>query len=289
MANVNTQSTREKLQAKAEKAKQGTKATASVPMNQEQRQVQKGDTIAQLIKKMEPEIKRALPEHIKPERLARIALTAAKNNPKLGQCEQLSFIGAVMQAAQLGLEPNTSLGEAYLIPYYNKSAGQFQAQFQIGYKGILTLAHRTGQYHNIYAHEVYQNDEFHYEYGLHKDMKHIPADVPEGKPIYYYAVYHLKNGGYDFVVWSTKKIKAHALKFSQALKNGQQTPWKSDFDSMAKKTVLKDLLKYAPKSVEFAEQIENDDVVFKGIGEEAEIIEMEQVEQPTENGNQWWN
>lgn len=281
MANVQTQGTRDKLKEKAASKQQGAGANASVPQNQQQpQQVKKGDTIAQLIKKMEPEIKKALPEQIKPERIARIALTAVRNNPRLGECEELSFIGAVMQSAQLGLEPNTSLGEAYLIPYYNKSAGRYHASFQIGYQGILSLAYRTGKYHNIYAHEVYANDEFHYEYGLHKVMKHIPADLPEGEPVYYYAAYHLNNGGYDFVVWSTKKIKQHAMKFSQALQKGHSTPWKSDFQSMAKKTVLKDLMKYAPKSVEFTTAIGQDETVFTGIGEEVDIIDMEQAELP---------
>lgn len=289
--NVNTQTMKEKLQQKVQAKKQGAEDQTSVPQNQNQQpqQVKKGETIVQLIQKMEPEIKKALPEHIKPERIARIALTAVRNNPKLGQCEQLSFIGAVMQAAQLGLEPNTSLGECYLIPRFNKDAGCFMAHFQMGYMGLVTLAHNTNRYHALYAHEVYANDEFTYSYGLNKKLDHVPADLPEGEPIYYYAVYHLSNGGYDFVVWSTKKIKHHAMKFSQALQKNHNTPWKTDFQSMAKKTVLKDVLKYAPKSVEFSEQIASDDMTFKGIGEQADVIDMDmdQVEQGNEDSGFW--
>lgn len=276
---VQTQSTRDKLKQKAE-TKQNTGANnAPVSQNTQPQQVKKGDTLITLIQKMEPEIKKALPDHIKPERIARIALTAVRNNPRLGECEQLSFIGAVMQAAQLGLEPNTSLGECYLIPRYNKSAGCMMAHFQMGYMGLLTLAHNTNKYHAIYAHEVYENDQFVYNYGLNKKLDHTPADVPEGQPIYYYAVYHLVNGGYDFVVWSTKKLQQHAMRFSEALKNDRSTPWKTDFQSMAKKTVLKDLLKYAPKSVEFAEQMSADGLTFKGI-DEADVIDMDQEELP---------
>lgn len=243
--------------------------------NQEVKKNGGGNTIATLIRRMEPEIKRALPKHITPERMARITLTAIRNNPELAQAEQMSLLSAVMQSAQLGLEPNTPLGEAYLIPYQNKKKGIIEVQFQMGYKGLLNLAHRTKEYKAIYAHEVYQNDEFHYEYGLNKDLKHIPADIPEGDPIYYYAVYHLQNGGFDFVVWSREKVQQHAKTYSQAFAKGWTSPWKSDFDSMAKKTVLKDVLKYAPKSIEFAKALSTDETIKKDISEDmTEVIDV---------------
>lgn len=230
--------------------------------------------IAGLLKRMEPEIARAMPKHLTPDRLGRIALTAIRQTPKLLQCDQMSLLAAVMQSAQLGLEPNTPLGEAYLIPYQIKKKinGEDvwvdEAQFQIGYKGILSLAHRTGEYQAIYAHEVYKNDKFDYSYGLEKKLVHIPADEPEGEPIYYYAVYKLKNGGSDFVVWSTKKIDAHAKRFSKAYAKGWNTPWKTDFPAMAKKTVLKEVLKYAPKSAELAKALEMDETVKHEISED---------------------
>lgn len=243
--------------------------------NQEVKKNGGGNTIATLIRRMEPEIKRALPKHITPERMARITLTAIRNNPELAQAEQMSLLSAVMQSAQLGLEPNTPLGEAYLIPYQNKKKGIIEVQFQMGYKGLLNLAHRTKEYKAIYAHEVYQNDEFHYEYGLNKDLKHIPADIPESDPIYYYAVYHLQNGGFDFVVWSREKVQQHAKTYSQAFAKGWTSPWKSDFDSMAKKTVLKDVLKYAPKSIEFAKALSTDETIKKDISEDmTEVIDV---------------
>lgn len=212
-------------------------------------------SIAALLKRMEPEIQRALPKHLTSDRLARIALTSIRQNKKLLECQQVSLLAAVMQSAQLGLEPNSPLGEAYIIPYGD------EAQFQVGYKGIISLAHRTGEYQAIYAHEVYMNDKFEFSYGLDKKLTHVPADEPEGDPTHYYAVYKLKNGGMDFVVWSSKKIDAHAKKFSQAYKKGWSTPWKSDFPAMAKKTVLKEVLKYAPKSAEMAKAIVADETV----------------------------
>ena len=97
--------------------------------------LKKSMSIADLIKAMEPQIKRALPSTITPERFTRIALSALNTTPKLKECTQMSFLSALMNAAQLGLEPNTSLGQAYLIPYKNK--GVYEVQFQIGYKGLL--------------------------------------------------------------------------------------------------------------------------------------------------------
>jgi len=242
-----------------------------------------GNTITKLIKRMEPEIKRALPKHITPDRMARITLTAVRNNAKLGQADQMSLLSAVMQSAQLGLEPNTPLGEAYLIPYENKKKGIIEAQFQVGYKGLLSLAHRTGEYKAIYAHEIYPNDTFSFEYGLYKDLKHVPSDVPEGEPVYYYAVYHLKNGGFDFVVWSREKVKRHANEYSMAFKKGWSSPWKSDFDAMAKKTVLKDVLKYAPKSIEFAKQMSSDETIKNEVSEDmTDVFDMTDFEEREE-------
>lgn len=117
-------------------------------------------TIKDYIKMYEGEIAKALPSVMTPERFARIVTTAVTNNPKLAQCTPQSFVGAMLNSAQLGLEPNTSLGQAYLIPYGNK------CQFQIGYRGLLDLAFRTGEVKSITAEVVKENDTFEYELGL---------------------------------------------------------------------------------------------------------------------------
>jgi recombination protein RecT len=220
-----------------------------------QKQVSPEKTLNALLKRMGPEIQRALPKHMDADRIARIALTAVRTTPKLLECDQTSFIAAIMQSAQLGVEPNTGLGQAYLIPYGKN------VQFQLGYKGLIDLAVRSAQYKAIYAHEVYPNDEFEFQYGLNKDLIHKPASNPEGEPIGYYAVYHLKNGGFDFVYWTKERIDQHAKKFSQAVQKGWTSPWKTNFDAMAKKTVLKEVLKYAPKSIELQKTIEADSTI----------------------------
>ena len=119
-------------------------------------------SIPDIVKALGPELKKALPSVLTPERFILIALSALNNTPQLKQCTPMSFISALLNAAQLGLEPNSPLGQAYLIPYTNK--GQLEVQFQIGYKGRIDLAYRNGQMQTIQAQVVYENDLFEYEY-----------------------------------------------------------------------------------------------------------------------------
>lgn len=226
---------------------------------------QGGETFQALLKRMQPQIEKALPKHISPDRMARVALTAYNSNSKLKECNPMSVLAAVLISAQLGLEVNTPLGQAYIIPYGK------QAQFQIGYKGLLDLAYRSGEYQVIYAMEVYENDEFDFAYGLDPYLTHKPAREPKGEPVYYYAVYKTRNGGSNFRVWSREKIEKHAKKYSQAVQKGWTSPWKTDFDAMAKKTVLKDLLKYAPLSIEMAQQISTDNTVGTSIDADGQV------------------
>lgn len=199
-------------------------------------------TIKDYIKTYEHEVARALPKVMTPERFTRMAMTAVTQTPKLQQCTPQSFIGAMLTAAQLGLEPNTPLGQAYLIPYGN------ECQFQLGYKGMIDLAHRSGEIKNIEAHVVYENDEFDFEYGLNADIKHKPTKGEKGDPVWVYAIYRLKSGGFGFEVLSWEDCMAHGKKYSKSYNNG---PWQKSPEAMAKKTVLKQLLKYAPMASDF--------------------------------------
>lgn len=208
------------------------------------------------IKAMAPAIKAALPSVMTPERFTRIVLSALSSNPKLQQCTPQSFLGAMMTAAQLGLEPNTPLGQAYLIPFRNK--GTLECQFQLGYKGLIDLAYRSGQVTMIQAHTVYENDEFSYELGLEPKLHHVPALCDRGDPIAYYGVFHTKDGGFGFQVMSVSDVRSHAQRYSKSYTSG---PWQTNFDEMARKTVIKKLLKYAPLKSEFARAIAQDETV----------------------------
>lgn len=215
-------------------------------------------SIKDLVVQMESQIAKALPSVLTPERFTRMVLTAMSNNPQLQKCTPNSFLGAMMQAAQLGVEPNTPLGQAYLIPYHNH--GTLEVQFQLGYKGLIDLAYRSGEITDISAHEVYENDTFEYELGLEPKLKHIPALQDRGNVILYYAVYHTKNGGYGFEVMSVDDIRQHKNKFSKAAGKGF-SPWATNFDEMAKKTVIKKLLKYAPIKTEFVRAVAQDETI----------------------------
>lgn len=221
-------------------------------------QENKKPSLQGLIRAMEPEIKKALPSVITPERFTRMVFTALSSNQKLQACTPESFLGAMMQAAQLGVEPNTPIGQAYLIPYGN------QVQFQLGYKGLIDLAYRSGEVQSIQAHEVHENDTFEYELGLNPKLKHVPAMKDRDPVILYYAVIKLKNGGEGFEVMSREDVDQFARTKSKTYKNG---PWQTDFDEMAKKTVLKKVLKYAPLKSDFAKQVKEDETIKTSISE----------------------
>lgn len=224
-------------------------------------------SIKQLVFQMKPQIEKALPSVLTGERFSRMVLTAMSTNPQLTECTPNSFLGAMMQAAQLGVEPNTPLGQAYLIPYRNH--GQLECQFQLGYKGLIDLAYRSGEIVSISAHEVHENDEFEYELGLDEKLRHKPALKDRGAVILYYAVFKTKLGGSGFAVMSVDDIKQHMNKYSKAANSGF-SPWKTNFDAMAKKTVIKQVLKYAPIKTEFVRAMAADETIKTNITEHME-------------------
>ena len=239
----------------------------------------KNMSISDMIKALEPEIKRALPSVITPERFTRMALSAINNTPKLAECTQMSFLAALMNAAQLGLEPNTPLGQAYLIPFQNK--GVLECQFQLGYKGLINLAYRNDQLQTIQAQCVYANDQFEYELGLEPKLNHKPCIGERGELIAVYALFKLQNGGYGFEVMSKNDIDEHAKKYSKAV-NSSYSPWKTAYSEMAMKTVVKKVLRFAPLKTDFLRAIASDETVKTELSVDMteingkEIIDMEE-------------
>lgn len=218
----------------------------------------KSMNIADMIKVLEPEIRKALPAVITPERFTRMALSAINNNPKLAECSPMSFLAALMNAAQLGLEPNTPLGQAYLLPFQNK--GSLQCEFILGYKGLINLAYRNEQLQTIQAQCVYANDEFEYELGLNAKLFHKPALEERGEMVAVYALFKLQNGGYGFEVMSKQDIDSYAQKYSKAI-NSSFSPWKSAYTEMAMKTVIKRVLRYAPLKTDFLRAVATDETI----------------------------
>lgn len=232
--------------------------------------LKKSMSIAELIKVMEPEIKRALPEVITPERFTRMALSALNTTPKLRECTQMSFLAALMNAAQLGLEPNTPLGQAYLIPYNNK--GILECQFQVGYKGLIDLSYRNPQMQVIQAQAVYENDEFIYELGLNSKLIHRPALENRGEVKAFYGLYKLTNGGFGFEVMSKADMDEYAKEYSKTF-DSSFSPWKNNYVGMAKKTVIKQALKYAPLKSDFRKALSTDETIKTEIAEDMSEVQ----------------
>lgn len=181
-------------------------------------------------------------------------ISVANGNPQLRKAEPMSIIGAAMVASTMQLQVIPTLGQCYIIPYGSK------AQFQVGYLGLLQLCQRSGQFKKILAAPVHEGeyisgDEFDEDYVFDRTKR------KSDKVIGYMAKFELLNGFTKVAYWDIEKVKAHATKFSQAFRAGYNSPWKSDFDAMAQKTVLKSILKFAPKSIEMQNAVAFDQAV----------------------------
>lgn len=212
----------------------------------------------------------ALPKHLTAERLARIATTEIRRVPALASCSPESFLGAIMQCAQLGIEPSNGLGHAYLIPFGNGKDRQERPNVQliVGYRGMIDLARRSGQIISISARAVYENDEFSYEYGLHENLKHKPSDgIDAGALTHVYAVARLHGGGVQFEVMSRKQIE-----LVRAHSKAKNSPWFDHYEEMAKKTVIRRLFKYLPVSIEIQRAVSLDERAEAGIDQQNDVF-----------------
>lgn len=245
--------------------------TPAVKTNTAVAEKKRPQTIKDYITVMKPEIAKALPSTITPERFTRIALSAVSNSPELASCNPKSFLASLMNSAQLGLEPNSPLGMAYILPFRNH--GTMECQYIIGYLGYIELAHRAGT--SVTAETVYENDEFEYELGLNPKLVHKPAMKDRGEPIAYYATWKnadMKAEG--FTVMSKEDIENHAKRYSKSY-NSSFSPWRTSFESMAKKTVLKQALKYAPLASEIRTQLSQDESVKSEISSDMSLVANE--------------
>ena len=196
-------------------------------------------------------------------------LSIVTNNNLLAKATNESIMTAAMKAAVLNLPIEPSLGYAYIVPYKN------QAQFQIGYKGLIQLAQRSGQVTRLNAGEVYESQYKGFNpltEDLEVDMTAIPKENEE--VVGYFAFMRLANGFEKTVFWTKERVRAHGKKYSQSF-SSKYSPWQSDFDAMARKTVLKHMLStYAPLSTELQEAIVADN-------EDSKISEAKEVKDIT--------
>lgn len=185
-------------------------------------------------------------------RMARFALTAVSKNEELAKCSPATVVSAIIEAAQLKLQVDGFTGQAYIIPYKGK------AQLQVGYKGLLVLARRSGNVKSIRAEPVYLEDEFSVRLGTEGSITHVPkynGKRAPGDVKLFYAVIEYASGGFEFEVMTRADVEAvRALSRS---KDGG--PWKSHWVEMGRKTVLKRLLKKADLAVDDARGVAADD------------------------------
>lgn len=230
--------------------------------------------LTDLIEKSAKELGRALPEHMRPQRLVRIALTCVRTTPKLAQCTPESFLGSLFMSAQVGVEPVA--GRAYILPFNNSrkdpKTGQWykvlEAQYMLGYKGVVELFYRHAKSIQISAGVVYENEltpeHFEYEEGTNAFLRHRPLLTNKGKPVAVYVVTKLTGGGAPFKVMSIEDCIAHGQEHSKTYdkKTGKfldDSPWATDIESMSKKTCIIQLAKTLPLSTELQQALAADE------------------------------
>lgn len=209
-----------------------------------------------MLEKFKAEISRALPKHLSGDRMARIALTCFRSNPKLGQCDPRSVFAAVIMASQLGLEPGIG-GSAFLIPYGR------ECQFVPGWQGLVDLASRAGR-SSLWTGAVYAGDEFDYELGDSPFIKHKPTATEESieKLTHVYAVGRVTGSDWPVLeVWTVAKVKAHRDRYNKV---GTRHYSHGNLEMYARKVALLQVLKYMPKSSELQTAIALDNAASTG-------------------------
>jgi recombination protein RecT len=214
--------------------------------------VAKLDTLRGILERGKGTLASVLPKHMTAERMVKLATVAASKDAKLLDCDPMSLLRSLMDASQLGLEPFTPLQQCYIIPYFNGKKRVMEAQFQVGYRGLIELVRRSDKVLSIEAHCVYENDEFDCVLGLETKLMHKPNwDGERGKMKLVYAVAKLKDGATQFEVMGKNSVD----EIRGRSKSAQSGPWVTDYDQMACKTVLKRLIKYLPISIEAAKAV----------------------------------
>lgn len=232
-----------------------------------------------MLEQFKGEIARALPKHINPDRMSRIALTAFRMTPKLGECDPRSVFAAVIQSSQMGLEVGL-MGEAHLVPFGN------QCQLIPGYTGLMKLARQSGLVQDIYAHEVRVNDRFALKLGMERSLEHEPlttlggfpaSDDERGEVAGFYAVAVFKDGSRTFVAMGRQeieKIRDNSRGYQSAKRFKKESVWDSDFTAMGLKTAIRRLCKFLPKSPELASALALDAVAEQGKAQNLNLSEV---------------
>lgn len=223
-----------------------------------------GSTVRGLFERMGPEIQRALPKHMDPDRMIRVALTVVNQSDKLKACKPESLLGALMTCTQIGLEPGPQ-GHVYFVPYGR------DVTFILGYQGMIELARRSGLLLSIAAHTVYQAEvdagQFSVEYGTVNRLVHKPIIFGErGAPVAYYATARIKSPASDatedvFVVLTRHEVDQFRARSATQKAEKASGPWLTDYEAMAWKTCIRRLSRWLPQSPELAAAMSHEETV----------------------------
>ena len=220
-------------------------------------------TVAWYLENSKQKIAEALPAcGLTIDRFTRLAISTLNNSPDLQKCDTQSFMKAMMTCAQLGLEPSPVLGTCYLLPFNNRKAGKMEVQFILGYKGMITLARRSGEILSMSVRPVYKNDIFKIGFGMEDTLDHVPYGCREDEDFAesgafrgVYMVCKFKDGGHLIDYMPKAEIERHRAK-SLAKDFG---PWKDFYEEMALKTIIRKNFKYLPSSTDTIHAVETSD------------------------------
>lgn len=224
----------------------------------------KGGTVVSYLNDVgfQKQLAAALPKFLDTDHFVRSALTEFRLNPQLAECSVPSVLGYFMQAAACGLEPASVLGQCYPVPFNNRKTGQKEVQFILSYRGMLSIARRSGEIASVISEAVHEKDEFDVEYGLEPKLTHKPyLDGDPGALKGCYVVVRFKGDGVEPLIKYMPKseIDKHRAR-SKASSSG---PWVTDYEEMAKKTVFRSIFKWLPVSIEQVMATTGDGAVAK--------------------------
>jgi len=217
-------------------------------------------TFSGFMDKLKPQLARALPSHMNADRMARLALTQFSTTPALQLCDPKSIAGAIMTAAQLGLEPGIN-GQGYLIPYKETCT------FVPGWKGLVDLVSRSGRA-TVWTGAVRPGDEFEYQLGDTPFCKHKPGDEDDDAPFtHIYAIGRVRDAAMPVIeVWSRAKVQKHLKKYNKVGNRHYANSDENNLEMYARKCALLQVLKYMPSSIELANAITASHAAEEGHG-----------------------
>lgn len=202
-------------------------------------------------------------KHFNVDRMIKLAQASLSRTPKLAECTKSSVLTVLMRCAELGLEPNSPLGGMHLVPFENRRNGTVECQGIIDYRGLVSLARRSGELRTIFAEPRYEKDKWKRVLGTAPSIVHEPADDEDrGKILGFYAVAQLASGETQFAYMT--KAEVDAIKARAKGGDNPKAPWNTDYTEMGKKTVLRRVCKLLPMTSEIADQLAREDAIDKG-------------------------